>query len=84
MSRLSLIGMSLRLLGPVVEIVGLILLLDPRSERIGFAGMRARPLAFTLISVGLVMVIAGLVLSTSWRRRRSKGGDKRPDLDLHL
>lgn len=84
MTRAWLWGVSLRLLGPVVEIIGLVLILDPRTEQRRFVGIPGRVLAFTLLGIGLIMVIAGLVISTMARRSTVRAKRARDDLDLRL
>jgi hypothetical protein len=72
------------LLGPVVQIVGLVLLLDPRAGRTELAGFPTRTIAWILIGVGLAMVVAGLILSASARRGKRREGWEGSDLDLRI
>lgn len=64
------IGLALRLLGPLIQIVGIWIFLNSPDPRALVAGVPARWVALGALGVGLVMVAIGLVLSH--RRRRPK------------
>jgi hypothetical protein len=74
-------GLMLRMLGPVVEIIGIILFLGGRGRRANVLGLPQGVLGLVLIGVGLVMVVVGLGLSMG-RRRRREPTDRDADLRL--
>jgi hypothetical protein len=62
------LGASLRLIGPVIQIIALIGLFSPGAEdvRIGVVGLRQ--LSFVGFGLGLLLVAIGLTLSVTARR----------------
>ena len=70
------LGLTLRLLGPTVELIGLILFLNDPAGRTRVLGLPARTIGLALLAVGLVLVLAGL-----WMSRRVR---RRPSFDLEL
>jgi hypothetical protein len=77
------LGITLRLVGPVVEIVGLSLFLvgGARPEPPPVLGMPVRLLGTIVLAAGLGVVVAGLALSYGPGRRPKSG---REDMDLRL
>ncbi len=61
------IGLTLRLLGPLIEILGLMLFLDDPENRKSYLGLPIRQIGLFGLVLGLVFVLAGL-----WLTRRSK------------
>ncbi len=73
------LGLLLRLVGPLIEIVALMAYLQNRGRDVRILGVPVETLCFVGIGLGLCLVIAGLGLS--YRRPRPR---KRPSFDLDL
>jgi Ca2+/Na+ antiporter len=64
------IGLLLRAVGPIIQIVGIILFVDGRRSRIRLAGMSQTMIGLVLIAVGLALVVAGLWMTYSGRKKQ--------------
>jgi len=62
------IGMVLRLLGPLIECLCLIVLMRSGNRGNTFLGLPIEPFLYAGLACGLVMVIVGLLLSRSAAR----------------
>jgi hypothetical protein len=75
-------GLLLRVLGPLIEVICLVLLFSFPGEGREIAGLPLRPFLYGGIAVGLVLVIAGLTLtrrqvpSRPYRKEAGEPGDK--------
>ncbi len=73
------LGVVLRLVGPLLQMVGIVLFLDTRDRGRTIAGVSARTAGLGLVAAGLVIVIVGLLLSG---RRPKRKRMPRHELDL--
>ncbi len=62
-------GAILRLVGPLIQIVCLLILMRMGSDNPSYLGVPLRSILLSGIGVGLVCVIAGIVMTQQGRRR---------------
>jgi hypothetical protein len=62
-------GLTLRLLGPLIEVVCVILLLRVRDQGKQLAGVPIEYPLYAGLAIGLGLVVAGLILSQNAPRR---------------
>jgi hypothetical protein len=62
-------GISLRLAGPVVQVLGLIAMLAPGAEAYSLGGVPLHRLGVVAFLAGLMLVVVGLAISI-WSRAR--------------
>lgn len=64
------LGLTLRLLGPLIQIVGIVLFLGGGEPESRVAGIPTRSAGLGLIAIGLLPVIVGVLLSARRPPRR--------------
>jgi hypothetical protein len=75
-------GLLMRMLGPLIEVICLVLLFSFPGEGREIAGLPLRPFLYGGIAFGLVLVIAGLTLvrrdvpSRPYREESAEPGDE--------
>jgi hypothetical protein len=75
-------GLLMRVLGPLIEVICLVLLFSFPGEGRDIAGLPLRPFLYGGIAFGLVLVIAGLTLvrrdvpSRPYREESAEPGDE--------
>ena len=66
------LGLFLRLLGPLIEVGCILTLLRVRGQDLHVLGLPAETLAKAGIALGVVIVLAGIMLSRRQSRRRDQ------------
>lgn len=64
------LGLLLRLIGPLIEILALMTYLEYRGRGVRFLGASVEMLCFIAIGLGLCFVLVGLALSNRRPRKR--------------
>jgi len=66
------LGSILRLVGPLIEVVCILTLFQVRGRGLRALGLPVEGLLYTGIAVGVVLVIAGIILSRRSRQSRDR------------